>query len=71
MNGELARHALIWFLMRTDAPITYSGDAEAQTARPTSSRSSPRAAAPMKLFVDQATHLPLMLSYEGVLPRMI
>ena len=24
----------------------------------------------MKLFVDQETHKPLMLTYEGVLPRM-
>ena len=24
-----------------------------------------------KLFIDQATHLPLMVSYEGVLPRMM
>ena len=24
----------------------------------------------MKLFVDQETHMPLMLTYEGVLPRM-
>lgn len=69
MHGELARYALIWFL-KSDAPMTYSGVAEAPDGKADVIEIKPEGAAPMKLFVDQETHKPLMLTYEGVLPRM-
>ena len=69
MRGELARYALIWFL-KSDAPMTYSGVAEAPDGKADVIEIKPEGAAPMKLFVDQETHKPLMLTYEGVLPRM-
>lgn len=69
MRGELARYSLIWFL-RTDAPVTYLGVAEAPDGRADILEVKPEGAAAMKLFVDQASHKPLMLTYDGVLPRM-
>jgi hypothetical protein len=70
MKGEMARHALA-FLLRTDAPITYAGEAEAEDGKADVIAITPLGGTPMKLFIDQATHLPLMISYEGVLPRMM
>jgi hypothetical protein len=31
----------------------------------------PEGASPMRLFLYQTTHMPLMLTYTGVLPRMV
>ena len=69
MRGELARYALIWFL-RSDAPMTYGGVAEAPDGKADVIEIKPEGASPMKLFVDQDSHKPLMLTYEGVMPRM-
>jgi hypothetical protein len=69
MKGEFARNSLIWFL-KTDAPVTYAAVAEAPDGKADVLEVTPEGAAPMKLFIDQATHLPLMLTYEGTLPRM-
>ena len=70
MKGERARYSLIWFL-KSDAPVTYAGVAEAPDGKADVLEFKPEGAAPMKLFVDQESHRPLMLTYEGVLPRMI
>ena len=53
--GELARYALIWFL-KSDAPMTYSGVAEAPDGKADVIEIKPEGAALMKLFVDQETH---------------
>lgn len=70
MKGEMARHALA-FLLRTDASVTYAGEAEADDGKADVLEVTPEGGTAMKLFIDQATHLPLMISYEGVLPRMV
>jgi hypothetical protein len=70
MKSERARYSLIWFL-KSDAPVTYAGVAEAPDGKADVLEIKPEGAAPMKLFVDQESHKPLMLTYEGVLPRMI
>ena len=70
MKGERARYSLIWFL-KTDAPVTYAGVAEAPDGKADVLEFKPEGASPMKLFIDQQSHQPLMLTYEGVLPRMI
>ncbi len=69
MRGEMARYSLIWFL-KTDAPVAYGGVAEAPDGKADVLEVTPDGAPAMKLFVDQASHKPLMLTYEGVLPRM-
>jgi hypothetical protein len=70
MKSERARYSLIWFL-KSDAPVTYAGVAEAPDGKADVLDIKPEGAAPMKLFIDQESHKPLMLTYEGVLPRMI
>jgi hypothetical protein len=70
MKNEMARHALA-FLLRTDAPVAYAGEAEAEDGKADVIDVTPLGGTAMKLFIDQATHLPLMVSYEGVLPRMM
>jgi hypothetical protein len=68
MRGELARFSLIWFL-KTDAPVTYAGVAEAPDGKADVLEVKPADAPAMKLFVDQSSHRPLMLTYEGMMPR--
>ena len=70
MKNEMARHSLA-FLLRTDASVTYAGEAEAEDGKADVIEVKPLGGTAMKLFIDQATHLPLMVTYEGVLPRMI
>jgi hypothetical protein len=70
MKSERARYSLIWFL-KSDAPVTYAGVAEAPDGKADVLEIKPEGASPMKLFIDQESHKPLMLTYEGVLPRMI
>jgi hypothetical protein len=69
MKGELARYTLIW-LLKTDAPVTYAGVAEAPDGKADVIDVKPADAPAMKLFVDQSSHKPLMLTYEGLMPRM-
>jgi hypothetical protein len=69
MKGEFARYALIW-LLKTDAPVTYGGVAEAPDGKADVLDVKPADAPAMKLFVDQASHKPLMLTYEGLMPRV-
>jgi hypothetical protein len=66
----MARHALA-LLLRSDAPITYAGVAEAEDGKADVLEITPQGGTAMKMFIDQATHVPLMVSYEGVLPRMV
>jgi hypothetical protein len=70
MKSERARYSLIWFL-KSDAPVAYAGVAEAPDGKADVLEVKPEGASPMKLFIDQESHKPLMLTYEGLLPRMI
>jgi len=68
LEGDLRRYLLIW-LMRTDAPVSYVGTAEAADGKADVLEVKPEGVPPMRLFLDQQSHLPLMLSYKGTLPR--
>ena len=70
LDGELRRHLLVW-LMRTDAPVTYVGEAEAEDGKADVLEVLTDGAPPMRLFIDRETRLPLMLTYQGVMPRMV
>src|SRR4029453_12986636 len=70
IKSERARYSLIWFL-KSDAPVTYAGVAEAPDGKADVLEIKPQGAAPMKLFIDQKSHTPLMPPYEGGVPRMI
>lgn len=68
--GDFNRNLLL-LLGRTSAPATYVGEAEAEDGKADVIEVKPEGAAAMRLFLDQQTHLPLMLTYTGVMPRMI
>lgn len=68
MRSEMARLALVW-LLRTDAPVAYVATAEAEDAKADVLEVKPEGLTPMKLFIDQQSHLPLMLTYEAPVPR--
>jgi hypothetical protein len=69
-RAELARYALAW-LLTTDAPVSYAGTAEAPDGKADVLEVAPDAGAPMRLFIDQATHVPLMLTWRGPQPRLM
>jgi hypothetical protein len=70
LTGELQRDLLL-LLGRTSAPASYVGEAEASDGKADVIEVKPEGTAPMRLFLDQTTHMPLMLTYTGVMPRMV
>ena len=70
LKGELQRYLLVW-LMRTDAQMLYAGEAEAEDGKADVLDVKSEGGTPMRIFFDQKTHLPLMLTYQGALPRMM
>jgi hypothetical protein len=69
LTGELQRDLLV-LLGRTSAPSTYVGEAEASDGKADVLEVKPEGAPAMRLFLDQQTHLPLMLTYTGFMPRL-
>jgi hypothetical protein len=70
LQGELQRYLLAW-LARTDAQMTYGGEAEAEDGKADVIDVKSEGGAPIRIFFDQKTHLPLMLTYDGPQPRMM
>ena len=69
LEGDLRRYLLVW-LMRTDAPVSYIGAAEASRRQGGRPRGEARGrATPCGSSWTSRPHLPLMLSYKGMLPR--
>lgn len=71
---ESSRLMLGWFAMAhpsIKAQYTYAGDAESPDGKAyvIDVKSADNFAA--RLFIDQATHLPLMVTYKGAQPRMM
>jgi hypothetical protein len=69
-RADLTRYLLAW-LLATDAPVTYAGVAEAPDGKADVLEITPEGAPPMRLFIDQGTRLPLMLTWRGPQPRML
>ena len=69
LERELRRYELVW-LLRSAAPVAYAGTAQADdgTADVLEIKGAPT---DVRLFLDQRTHLPLMATYEDVMPRVI
>jgi hypothetical protein len=60
---------VIW-LMRTDAPVSYVGTAEASDGKAdVLDVKIDEQAPPLRLYLDSQTHVPLMVSYTGAMPR--
>jgi hypothetical protein len=67
---ELARFALAWLLV-TDAHVSHAGVAEAPDGTADVIEVKPADGPAMQLFVDQQTHLPLMLTWTSPAPRVM
>jgi hypothetical protein len=69
-QAELARLMLAW-LLATDAPVAWVGTAESPDGKADVLEISPSTGTPMRLFLDQTSHMPLMITWRGVAPRTI
>jgi hypothetical protein len=61
---ELARLMLVWFLS-TDAPVSWVGTAESPEGNADVIEVKPTEGNPTRVFLDAATHMPLMLTTTG------
>ncbi len=69
-RADLARFMLAW-LLTTDAAVTYGGVAEAPDGKADVLDVKPAEGPAMRLFIDQETRLPLMLTWQGPQPRIM
>ena len=63
-QAELARLMLVWFLT-TDAPVSWVGTAESPDGNADVIEVKPMEGSPTRVFLDTATHMPLMLTTTG------
>ncbi|MBI4265112.1 MAG: hypothetical protein HY657_12120 [Acidobacteria bacterium] len=66
-RADLARYLLAW-LLRSDAPAAHVGAARAPDGAADVLEFTPADGSPLRLFVDSATRLPLMISWQGAAP---
>ncbi|HEV8260372.1 MAG TPA: hypothetical protein VGQ19_06415 [Burkholderiales bacterium] len=67
-RADLVQLMLAW-LVQTDAPTSWVGTAEAPDGRADVLEVKPAEGAPMRLFLDSTSHLPLMITWQGAAPR--
>ncbi len=65
---DLSRLVLAW-LLTTDAPVKWVGKAESPDGSADVLEISPADRPATRLFLDATTHLPLMLTWQGVAPQ--
>ena len=63
-QAELARLALVW-LMTTDGAVAWIGTAESPDGTADVLEVRPANGVPTRLFLDTATHMPLMITWSG------
>ncbi|MBI2188730.1 MAG: hypothetical protein HYU37_16655 [Acidobacteria bacterium] len=68
-QAELARVLLAWLLV-VDGPVTWVGTAEAPDGRADVLEITPSAGPVTRLFLDQSSHLPLMITWQGAAPQL-
>ncbi len=69
-RADLQRY-LAGLLASPTIPAKYAGVAESDDGKADIVEIAPEGGAPMQLFVDQQSHLPLMLTYKGRPPRVM
>lgn len=69
-RADLMRFSLAW-LLTSDAIVSHAGVAEAPDGKADVLEFTPAEGPVVRLFVDQQTHLPLMLTWQGPQPRMM
>ena len=67
---DLARYTLAW-LLTTNATVTHVGIAEAPDGKADVLEITPAEGPAMKLFIDQQTNLPLMITWQAPQPRRL
>ena len=67
---ELARFLLIW-LLQVDGPVNWVATAEAPDGKADVLEVTTAAGPPVRLFLDQTSHLPLMLTWQGNVPQLV
>lgn len=73
-QGEASRLMLGWFAMAhpaVNAQYTYAGEAESPDGKAFVIDVKTADAFAARLFIDEATHLPLMVTYKAPQPRMV
>ncbi len=70
LRGEMQRWMLA-LLASPEGEVTYAGVAESPDGKADTLEMKDARGQTLRLFVDQATHLPLMLAYSEVRPRMM
>jgi hypothetical protein len=69
LAGDLARLSLAWLLV-ADTPATWVGTAESPDGKADVLEIAPADAPAMRLFLDQSSHLPLMITWQGPAPMI-
>jgi hypothetical protein len=67
---ELARFLLIWVLA-ADGPVNWVATAEAPDGKADVLEITPASGPVVRLFLDQTTHVPLMITWQGTPPQMV
>jgi hypothetical protein len=67
---ELARFMLMW-LLAADGEVAWIGTAEAPDGKADVLEIIPAAGPPLRLFLDAASHMPLMITWQGAAPQLI
>lgn len=67
-QADLARLKLI-LLLATDAPVNWVGTAEAPDGKADVLEITPAGGTPTRLFLEQTSHLPLMITWSGPVPQ--
>ena len=67
---ELSRFMLAW-LLNVDGPAAWVATAESPDGNADVIEITPASGPVTRLFLDQATHLPLMITWQGVAPQLI
>lgn len=67
---ELARFLLAWLLV-ADGPVTWVATAEAPEGKADVLEMTRSSGPAVRVFLDQESHLPLMLTWEGPAPQMM
>jgi hypothetical protein len=70
MKMELHRWTVALFA-QSATPFTYAGVAESPDGKADVLEVKDEAGRPVRLFIDQATHLPLMVQYMEIRPRVM
>ena len=67
---EIARFVLMW-LLAADGPVNWVATAEAPDGKADVLEITPASGPVVRLFLDQTTHVPLMITWQGTPPQTV